>query len=99
MAFASINRWCTPAYVFFVVSILFTLIVYVNGSYNQNIYCLGNFQCNINDMRMIFIFKFIFILFWTWILNLFCRSGFSIISWILLILPFVFIISSFVMIM
>ncbi len=29
----------------------------------------------------------IFALFWTWILNLICKSGFSIVSWVLVLFP------------
>jgi hypothetical protein len=94
MAFASINSWCTPAYIYFVLSIFFILVVYVQSYNNRNIFCLGTYSCDVSDMRMIIIFKFIFILFWTWILNLLCRFGFSILSWILVILPFIFIITS-----
>ena len=95
MALASINRWCTPAYVFLVISILFVLIVYVQNSSNYNVFCLGSgAYCNFSkkEYTTLLIFKFIFILFWTWILNLLCRSGFSALSWVLLLLPFFFVI-------
>lgn len=32
---------------------------------------------------------FIFAIFWTWVLNLICKSGFSIVSWILVLFPLV----------
>ena len=95
MALASINRWCTPAYVFFVISILFVMVVYVQNSNNYNIFCLGGgSDCNSSkkEYTILLIFKFIFIVFWTWILNLLCRSGFSTLSWVLLLLPFFFVI-------
>ncbi len=34
------------------------------------------------------VIKFLFILLWSWVLNYLCNRGFSIISWILIILPF-----------
>lgn len=34
------------------------------------------------------VIKFLFILLWSWILNYLCNSGFTIVSWILIILPF-----------
>ncbi len=33
--------------------------------------------------------KIFFILVWSWILNFLCSSGYSIISWLLVLLPFV----------
>jgi len=88
MAFASINQWCTPAYIFFVVSIIFLIVLYVQNSQNSNVYCLGQFQCDVSNVGIIFILKIIYMLFWTWILNLLCRAGLSMLSWILLFLPF-----------
>jgi hypothetical protein len=35
--------------------------------------------------------KLTFILLWTWILNLICRDGYPVISWILVFLPFIII--------
>lgn len=36
------------------------------------------------------IIHFIFAIFWTWVLNLICKSGFSIVSWILVLFPIIF---------
>lgn len=33
------------------------------------------------------IIHLVFAIFWTWVLNLICKSGFSIISWILVLFP------------
>ena len=35
------------------------------------------------------IIHFAFAIFWTWVLNLICKSGFSIVSWILVLFPIV----------
>jgi type III secretory pathway component EscR len=35
--------------------------------------------------------KLLFVLIWTWILNLLCSKGLSVVSWILVLLPFVLI--------
>jgi hypothetical protein len=36
------------------------------------------------------IIHFLFAVFWTWVLNLICKSGFSIVSWILVLVPIIF---------
>jgi hypothetical protein len=41
-------------------------------------------------MAFTLIVKVVFILLWTWLLNFLCNKGFGIISWILVVLPFVF---------
>lgn len=37
---------------------------------------------------MVFIIALFFIFAWSWFLNFLCSSGYSIISWILVVLPF-----------
>ena len=36
--------------------------------------------------------KLLFILVWTWFLNFLCSNGYSVVSWILVLLPFIFIV-------
>jgi hypothetical protein len=38
---------------------------------------------------LVFIIKLIYILFWTWVLNLICKDGHTNISWLLVLLPFI----------
>jgi amino acid transporter len=35
------------------------------------------------------LFKILFVIIWTWFLNFLCKSGYTTISWILVILPFI----------
>ena len=39
-------------------------------------------------------FKILFVALWTWLLNLLCVKGFELISWILVILPFIIILGA-----
>ena len=80
---------CSPAFIYFAVSILGLLIVIFNNLGNKNIYNLGTFSANVPSTALIFIIKFIYILFWTWILNLICRDGHSGVAWILVLFPFI----------
>lgn len=68
-----ISDLCTPAMLYFVISIIMLII--------------GVFT-NFNIMTLLI--KGFFILVWSWILNFLCRNDLGIISWILVILPFVF---------
>jgi hypothetical protein len=56
---------------------------------NSNSYHIGNFSCRVPSTIFIFIIKLIYILFWTWILNLICKDGHTGISWLLVLLPFI----------
>jgi hypothetical protein len=56
---------------------------------NSDIYTLGSFSCNVPSTLLVFIVKIIYILFWTWILNLICKDGNKMISWVIVLFPFI----------
>ena len=80
---------CSPAIAYLGISILFLIIVYIQNVGNVNLYCLGTQSCEVSNINMIFFIKLIYILFWTWILNLICSSGSPSIAWFLVLLPFI----------
>ena len=82
---------CTPAFVYFAVSILGLILIIFNNLGNTIIYNLGTFSANVPNTTLIFVIKLIYILFWTWILNLICRDGHSGVAWFLVLFPFVLI--------
>jgi len=57
---------------------------------NKNVYCLGSYACNTSNTMTLFILKVIYVLFWTWILNIICKSGYETVSWILVLVPYIF---------
>jgi hypothetical protein len=82
---------CSPAFVYFAVSILGLILIIFNNLGNKNIYNLGTFSANVPNTTLVFIIKLIYILFWTWILNLICRDGHSGVAWALVLFPFILI--------
>ncbi len=66
---------------------LLLVVMYIQNRNNVDVYCLGAYECDVTNVTAIFIVKFIYILFWTWILNLICNSGWTSIAWLLLLLP------------
>jgi hypothetical protein len=95
-----LKKLCTPAYVYLVISAIFLLIASFQNYGNINTYCLGDYSCDVTSTTMIFLIKVIYILFWTWILNLMCNAGATGIAWFLVLLPFIlmFILISLMMI-
>jgi hypothetical protein len=90
MAFPSkLSQLCTPSYVFFIISVLSIAIVALQNIGNKGKYNLGMFSCNVPSCVAVFIVKVVYILFWTWVLNLMCNDGHSGIAWFLVLLPFV----------
>lgn len=78
---------CTPSYVYLVVSAVALVAMMFQNIGNVDTYCLGSYRCNVSSTALIFVIKAIYILFWTWILNLICRSGHSGVAWFILLLP------------
>jgi len=90
MAFPkSVKELCSPALFYFVVSIVGLLIVALQNMGNNHELMIGSSMLNVQNNPVIFIVKLVYILFWTWILNLICKDGHSGISWLLVFLPII----------
>jgi hypothetical protein len=90
MAFPKkLSQLCTPAYIYFIISVIGLTIAAIQNIGNSKKFCLGTFSCRVPSVIAIFIVKIIYILFWTWILNLMCKDGHTNIAWFLLLLPFI----------
>ena len=90
MAFPrTLNELCSPALFYFVISIVGLLLILFQNVGNRNSYNLGNFSCRVPNTMMVFVIKIIYIVFWTWILNLICKDGYKTISWLLVLLPWI----------
>ena len=90
MAFPkSLNQLCTPSYIYFIISVIGLALAAMQNIGNSQLYCLGSFSCQVPSTIAIFIFKLVYILFWTWVLNLMCKDGEQSIAWLLVMLPFI----------
>lgn len=89
MTLVGLRNLCTPAYVYLVISIITILVIGIQNFGRKNVYCLGPYSCNTPNSSTFFILKVIYVLFWTWILNIICKSGYETVSWVLVLLPYV----------
>jgi len=89
MAIAGLKDLCTPASVYLVLSVIALVVMFLQNIGSENVYCLGVYNCDVSSVSLIFIIKILYILFWTWVLNLICRSGFPVVSWFLVLFPFI----------
>ncbi len=88
MSVVGLRNLCSPAFVYLAISTIIVAIMYYQNYNNVDIYCLGSYECDTINIQVIFIIKMLYILFWTWILNIICSSGSHSIAWLLAILPF-----------
>lgn len=80
---------CTPALLYFIISIISLCAILIQNIGNTNSYHMGSFSCRVPNTTVVFIVKFIYILFWTYVLNLICNDGHVGISWLLVLLPWI----------
>lgn len=90
MAFPKkIGDLCSPSRFYFILSIIVLIISLIQNIGNNGKYTLGNFSVKVPSTILVFIVKIIYILFWSWILNLICKDGHKGIAWLLVLLPFI----------
>jgi hypothetical protein len=89
MNIPGLKNMCTPAYVYLVISIIALIVMYFQNLGNDNMYCIGSYSCNVSSVTMIFILKALYILFWTWVLNIICRGGAPGLAWFFVLLPYI----------
>jgi len=84
-----LTKLCGPSHFYLVISLVFVFIASMQNMGSRTVYCLGNLSCDVTDTTLIFAIKLLYILFWTWILNLMCNTGATKIAWALVLLPFI----------
>jgi hypothetical protein len=90
MAFPKkLKELCTPAFLYFALSMLSVLVSVVQNLGNSRRYNLGMLSARVPSTFLVFVVKVIYILFWTWVLNLMCKDGHKEIAWFLVLIPFI----------
>ena len=87
MAIVGFKNLCAPALLYLVISLIMVFIIAFYNYGNERVYCVGYYSCPVSSIYLIFVLKLIYIVFWTWILNLICKAGVPIISWLLVLAP------------
>ena len=86
-----IENLCSPAYFYFLIStILFISLLgqnIFNGKINE--LCAGSFTCSVSNVGIIFLLKFLYIIFWTFVLNALCDYGYKKLAWFVVLIPFI----------
>lgn len=89
MAIIGLKKLCPPAMLYLVLSLIAFFIMAIQNFGNLDIYCVGQYSCSVSNTWLIFVLKLLYIVFWTWILNILCSNGFTWLSWVLVLLPIV----------
>ena len=78
---------CSPSKFYFSMSIFFLIVSAIQNMGCSTEYHLGHYSCNVFSTVLIFAFKLMYVLFWSWILNLVCKDGHKTIAWLLVLFP------------
>ena len=83
------KKMCTPAFVYFVISVVVLLTIVIgNLKGDSETLCLSPYhKCTVVSKTMVFSMHAIHTLFWTFILDLLCKTGYKKLSWFIVILP------------
>ena len=73
-----LGKLCPPSKVYLALSFVGMLALFFDSKS----------QIGQNEANKISLFNVFFILFWTWMLDMICRSGYTNISWFFVLLPF-----------
>ena len=90
MAFPkSVKELCTPAFVYFALSMIGIIAAILQNLGHKKVYSMGLLHAEVPNTTVVFIVKIIYVLFWTYMLNLICKDGHTEISWFLVVVPFI----------
>lgn len=84
-----IKKLCTPAYVYLVISVIAIVSLMFQNSGNVDVYCIGNYECPVPNTALIFFVEFLYVAFWTFVLDSICKAGHKQFSWFLVLFPFI----------
>lgn len=85
-----LSKLCTPSSLYFFISLVLLLLVgFQNLVGNDDTFCIGQFRCTLGNKLLIFVLNAIYILFWTFILDLMCKAGYKELSWFIVLIPFI----------
>ena len=82
-------KLCAPARFYLILSVFTYIIMIIQNLGKDKIYCLGALGCTTENSIYIFMFKAVYIAFWTWLLNIICKGGGTLFSWLLVLMPFI----------
>jgi hypothetical protein len=85
----NLTKLCTPSAIYFIISIIGLIVLGISNLNTPDRLCIGDYSCYVGNNTVIFILNAVYIVFWTFILDLLCKNGYSSISWFILLLPII----------
>jgi hypothetical protein len=84
------NSLCTPAQLYLGMSVLAVLTQCYQNVGNPNVFACGLMKASTPINNIFYIaFEVLYVLGWTYLLNILCKKGYKQLSWLLVLLPFI----------
>lgn len=80
------NKLCQPAKFYLVMSIVYYILILLQNIGSPDRFYLGSYSCSHSNPGILLLINGLFILLWTWLLNLICGIN-KTISWIIVFFP------------
>ena len=78
-----------PAKLYLFLSVFLLLSMIIQNLGKNNVLCFGPLECyEVNKIALLLI-KLLYISFWTFILQMICKGGYTNVSWALVLLPII----------
>jgi uncharacterized membrane protein len=81
------DKLCQPAKFYFVLSVISYIFILLQNLGATNRFHLGNYSCTHSNPALVLISQGLYILLWTWLLNVICKVNPGI-SWVIVLFPF-----------
>jgi hypothetical protein len=82
------NKLCPPAQLYLVLSVISYVFILLQNIGNSSRFTLGTYSCNHTSPGLFLIGQALYIIVWTWLLNLICKVNTGI-SWAIVLFPFI----------
>ena len=83
-----IKKLCTPAYVYLLLSVIANVAFIVKFNTDYTDFCRGKKACIMESVVAILFVEFFLSFIWMMLLQWVCNKGFSSVSWVLVLLPY-----------
>jgi len=84
-----LKKMCKPASIYFLLSMITLVVMIVSNNGNMRTFCMGDFECPVDNLLYIYLVKLGYIVFSTIVLDSLCKNGYSSISWFLVFFPLI----------
>jgi len=82
-----VRHLCTPALLYFVFGILWMLMSLMQNYHHSSAYTLGFHTTSVPSTFMVLVIQLVYVMFWTYVLNLICADGHSTFAWLMVLFP------------